>query len=195
MAIKQKQELTEELKNFYKSEAIKDLISSIEDSLVIIQSQDMELDEATRQLVNLSFTCYLPEMQEEIIRKAKAKASKAPAHESRRAQIERILSGQREPPKEAVNHQISIEPVRLEEEELRLQLEAQKSTVDSKKLSAVKTSQIKAKQSLGNTMIFKGYEEGASLRLVEFNNFCLRFKPLLNRIVKQIYGAEVSRER
>lgn len=38
-----------------------------------MQQYELELDEASRLMMNLTFSCYMPEMQEEVIRSKKAK--------------------------------------------------------------------------------------------------------------------------
>ena len=59
----------------------------------------------------------MPEMQEEVIRKAKAKQlqPRRPLGRKRR-EIENLLIGE---PKDAEQHRVSIEPVRSEEVELK----------------------------------------------------------------------------
>lgn len=200
------------LKKFYGGSVIGKLTDTIEESLTIIQGQDMDACESTRQMLNLAFTCYMPEMQEEVIRKAKMKKRSAPkdGQMSRREQLERVLSGQAVPKdgedkKAADRGRVQIEPVMAEEDEHKAVKEAQelaeaagRAPTALKKNSSVMGTPLRKRKAAGggaarDAFLFKNTEESASVRLRDFSAFCWRFKPMLNKLVRQVYGHAENR--
>ena len=94
---------------------MKKLLQAVSDALQIMQVHELEVCESTRLMINLTFACYMPEMQEEVIRKARAKHLKPRRPRGKKRQeIENILVGDA---KDTEQHRVSIEPVRSEEEE------------------------------------------------------------------------------
>lgn len=71
-------QMANSLKKFYGGSVVSKLIDSIQETLVIVQGKEIESCESTRQMLNLAFTCYMPEMQEEVVRKTKMKKRPLP---------------------------------------------------------------------------------------------------------------------
>lgn len=186
VSITQKLELASELKKFYASEGIKKLLQSVCDALQIMQVHDLELCESTRLMINLTFACYMPEMQEEVIRKAKAKQLQPRRQRGRKTkEIENLLVGE---PKDAEQHRVSIEPVLPEEDVQKAQKQQAATLASGKKASTVGSKG-------RTTSLFRATSDDISTRLQDFNIVCQNMKPTLNRIIKQIYGSQEERKQ
>lgn len=75
--IAQINEFTLEVKKFFANDDISMLVQQISRVLCIVQQTDMDIDECAKTLLNCAFDCFIPEMQEEVVRaqKQKKKAS------------------------------------------------------------------------------------------------------------------------
>lgn len=75
-AIAQKEEFLKDIRGFFGSEQISLLVQQIGKVLALIQHSNMEQVEQVKNIVNCVFDCFMPEMQDEVVRVAKSKESK-----------------------------------------------------------------------------------------------------------------------
>ena len=64
-------EFSQEVKNFFANEDISMLVQQISRVLCIVQNTEMDIDECAKTLLNCAFDCFIPEMQEEVVRAQK----------------------------------------------------------------------------------------------------------------------------
>lgn len=70
-------EFSHEVKKFFANEDISMLVQQISRVLCIVQNTEMDIDECAKTLLNCAFDCFIPEMQEEVVRAQKQKKKNA----------------------------------------------------------------------------------------------------------------------
>lgn len=62
------EEFSQEVKRFFANDEISMLVQQLSRVLCIVQQTDMDVDDCAKTLLNCAFDCFIPEMQEEVVR-------------------------------------------------------------------------------------------------------------------------------
>jgi len=180
--------------------------------LAILQQTGADLVDAAKTMVNCVFDCFMPEVQEEVVRVIKERDSKMAAAARRAGRSEKESDAKdpedskyvsMEPIKKIVSEADNQDPVQA-----KIQAEIEGSNLLDNQIAAltpVKGNSLFRQPSLdpflaramstdvkgskrGKSLIFRDVED-ASARLFQFNLFCLQNKVILNKLVKNVLSA------
>lgn len=164
------------------------LIQQLSRVLCIVQQTDMDIDECAKTLLNCAFDCFMPEMQEEVVRAQKQKMKKPSAKKS---------SGADKDKPDDEDCMVQMEPIeKVAEVEDDSNKKQEPDETDNlgpvdllKRASSIKpVIQSTSGTRSAKTFVFRDVSSPSD-RLFDFNNFCLVNKAILNKIVKNIYNA------
>lgn len=182
------EEFSQEVKRFFTNDEINMLVQQLRRVLCIVQQTDMDIDECAKTLLNCAFDCFMPEMQEEVLRAQKQKTKTSTAHKSAGA-------GKAKPDDEDCMVQMEpIEKIKASEVESKDKPEQPPTdglgTLDLMKRTSSMAAVVSKKGGAraATAFVFRDVSSPSD-RLLEFNNFCLVNKAILNKIVKNIYNA------
>lgn len=153
---------------FFGHEGITLFVTQCNQLLSTLTLNNIDMFDVSKNLVNYVFDCFMPEMQEEVVRrKQKSSHEKDSNKDEQTGEISKYVQME------------SLLPLAIKPQE--------NENKSSLVLSGPQSSVPGSKQ--GKSLVFRDIDE-ASDRLAMFNSFCVQHKAFLNKLVKHIFSSK-----